>query len=161
LIMTPTNDLTKVGFVFYTNSDTSAQVSNISLYKHSETEYTPHQSDKKQILFYNENGELEPIQELHEWDSIEKHSDNKWYYHKRSGKRSYQAEDENNSSYITDMTNTVYQLAEEEIYELAPLHLDSYANETLILCNSGAISPKMEFSITSHINELVKSQGDR
>ena len=48
--------------------------------------YTPHQSDKKQILFYNENGELEPIQELHEWDSIEKHSDNKWYYHKRSGK---------------------------------------------------------------------------
>ncbi|HJG95678.1 MAG TPA: hypothetical protein K8V90_01085, partial [Romboutsia timonensis] len=113
-----------------------------------------YQSDKKQILFYNENGELEPIQELHEWDSIEKHSDNKWYYHKRSGKRSYQAEDENNSSYITDMTNTVYQLAEEEVYELAPLHLDSYANETLILCNSGAISPKMEFSITSHINEL-------
>ena len=46
----------------------------------------PHQSDKKQILFYNENGELEPVQELHEWDSIEKHSDNKWYYHKRSGK---------------------------------------------------------------------------
>ena len=120
-----------------------------------------HQSDKKQILFYNENGELEPIQELHEWDSIEKHSDNKWYYHKRSGKRSYQAEDENNSSYITDMTNTVYQLAEEEIYELAPLHLDSYANETLILCNSGAISPKMEFSITSHINELVKAYGER
>ena len=120
-----------------------------------------YKQDKKQILFYNENGELEPIQELHEWDSIEKHSDNKWYYHKRSGKRSYQAEDENNSSYITDMTNTVYQLAEEEVYELAPLHLDSYANETLILCNSGAISPKMEFSITSHINELVKSQGER
>src|SRR5699024_3361261 len=89
------------------------------------------------------------------------HSDNKWYYHKRSGKRSYQAEDENNSSYITDMTNTVYQLAEEEVYELAPLHLDSYANETLILCNSGAISPKMEFSITSHINELVKAYGER
>ena len=120
-----------------------------------------HQSNKKQILFYNENGELEPVTELHEWDSIEKHSDNKWYYHKRSGKRSYQTEDENNSNYITDMTNTVYQLAQEEIYELAPLHLDSYANETLILCNSGAISPKMEFSITSHINELIKSQGDR
>ena len=120
-----------------------------------------HKSDKKQILFYNSNGELEPIQELYEWDSIEKHSDNKWYYHKRSGKRSYQTEDENNSNYITDMTNTVYQLAEEEVYELAPLHLDSYANETLILCNSGAISPKMEFSITSHINELVKAYGER
>lgn len=125
------------------------------------TTYEPLKKDKKQILFYNSNGELEPIQELHEWDSIEKHSDNKWYYHKRSGKRSYQTEDENNSNYITDMTNTVYQLAQEEVYELAPLHLDSYANETLILCNSGAISPKMEFSITSHINELVKAYGER
>ena len=151
---------------FFPNNKETLEALNkrfkISVYKGKvESPYTPHQSDKKQILFYNENGELEPIQELHEWDSIEKHSDNKWYYHKRSGKRSYQTEDENNSSYITDMTNTVYQLAEEEIYELAPLHLDSYANETLILCNSGAISPKMEFSITSHINELVKSQGDR
>ena len=136
-------------------------LSNIATKLKNTTEYLSYQSDKKQILFYNENGELKPIQELHEWDSIEKHSDNKWYYHKRSGKRSYQAEDENNSSYITDMTNTVYQLAEEEIYELAPLHLDSYANETLILCNSGAISPKMEFSITSHINELVKAYGER
>ena len=199
--------------------------------------HTPHQSDKKQILFYNENGELEPVTELHEWDSIEKHSDNKWYYHKRSGKvvlngsESWTFEPnqsssdtllfyssisdslgnqmstlicnkfKSSSSSIWETTNNselcmispsknfmvrilksklssqdvtgfkqwlqannvtvVYQLAEEEVYEIAPLHLDSYANETLILCNSGAISPKMEFSITSHINELVKSQGDR
>ena len=53
------------------------RITNILLYN---------DENKKQILFYNENGELEPIQELHEWDSIEKHSDNKWYYHKRSGK---------------------------------------------------------------------------
>ena len=197
--------------------------------------YTPHQSDKKQILFYNENGELEPIQELHEWDSIEKHSDNKWYYHKRSGKVvldgsenwnivhleldnthrlgtnklincmkpnctvicdkfTQQTDDQqynndiegistnaNSNLYIrisksklstqdvegfkqwlqTNNVTVVYQLAQEEVYELAPLHLDSYANETLILCNSGAISPKMEFSITSHINELVKAYGER
>ena len=190
--------------------------------------YIPHQSDKKQILFYNENGELEPIQELHEWDSIEKHSDNKWYYHKRSGKvvlngsenwinqsnsdillfylnmpeakgnqfklkttyinlGSSDTNNENiqinslknliitiNSTKLStqDVTGfkqwlqannvtVVYQLAQEEVYELAPLHLDSYANETLILCNSGAISPKMEFSITSHINELVKAYGER
>ena len=193
--------------------------------------------DKKRILFYNSNGELEPIQELHEWDSIEKHSDNKWYYHKRSGKvvlngsfgeswvyngvlstsdyvfmhlQGQQIKPTNSMSdficdkFVTANYNTasgeciskyadgtqlvikviasklssqdvtgfkkwlqannvtvVYQLAQEEVYELAPLHLDSYANETLILCNSGAISPKMEFSITSHINELIKSQGDR
>ena len=194
------------------------------------TPYTPHQSDKKQILFYNENGELEPIQELHEWDSIEKHSDNKWYYHKRSGKVVLNGSEtislnanltkentmyfevkniSNNELLLCDRfmklssgsydeegilgnkqysnisirilksklstqdvegfkqwlqannVTVVYQLAEEEVYELAPLHLDSYANETLILCNSGAISPKMEFSITSHINELVKAYGER
>ena len=194
-----------------------------------------YKQDKKQILFYNENGELEPVTELHEWDSIEKHSDNKWYYHKRSGKVVLNGSEDwqeglssqftdthmyfacnsfdsimKDSSLISDkfenkptwdilsrecidsvtsinklrirlaksklstqdvtgfkqwlQTNNVtvvYQLAEEKVYELAPLHLDSYANETLILCNSGAISPKMEFSITSHINELIKSQGDR
>ena len=216
---------------------TNATVSKICLSKTSNHTYTPHQSDKKQILFYNENGELEPIQELHEWDSIEKHSDNKWYYHKRSGKVVLNG----NEDWLLKQVNTnctvfalretqlqnkiklspqgvsdkfawesvlglstevecigghsvdvntiriavaksklstqdvqgfkqwlqannvtvVYQLAEEEVYEIAPLHLDSYANETLILCNSGAISPKMEFSITSHINELIKSQGDR
>ena len=199
------------------------------------SESKPHKGNKKQILFYNENGELEPIQELHEWDSIEKHSDNKWYYHKRSGKVVLNgSENWNVDGYATANPNTqifsvfindravgisnvicdkfliyeychvddiesmsgfsnanairirisnsklitqdvtgfkqwlqannvtvVYQLAQEEVYEIAPLHLDSYANETLILCNSGAISPKMEFSITSHINELIKSQGDR
>src|SRR5699024_6676040 len=174
-------------------------------------------------------GELEPIQELHEWDSIEKHSDNKWYYHKRSGKVVLNGSEDwiynvdisndnvitfyitnfnahTSSNVISDkflkkstwnsftegiwtdtaclitidkskLTTTdlngfkqwlqtnnvtvVSQLAQEEVYELAPLHLDSYANETLILCNSGAISPKMEFSITSHINELVKAYGER
>ena len=196
-----------------------------------------YKQDKKQILFYNENGELEPIQELHEWDSIEKHSDNKWYYHKRSGKvvlngsENWLLKQVNTNCTVFALRETqlqnkiklspqgvsdkfawesvlglstevecigghsvdvntiriavaksklstqdvqgfkqwlqannvtvVYQLAEEEVYEIAPLHLDSYANETLILCNSGAISPKMEFSITSHINELVKAYGER
>ena len=211
-----------------------ATYKNIMVSNHSKP-YTPHQSDKKQILYYNENGELEPIQELHEWDSIEKHSDNKWYYHKRSGKVVLNGSENWNLNVQTDSTirfqldasyikmagnrnpiicdkfnllfvydtnhtqegvftsiggstlfininksklstqdaegfkqwlqannvTVVYQLAEEEVYELAPLHLDSYANETLILCNSGAISPKMEFSITSHINELVKAYGER
>ena len=208
-----------------------------TLYASSTKVTTEYKGDKKQILFYNENGELEPVQELHEWDSIEKHSDNKWYYHKRSGKVVLNG----NEDWLLKQVNTnctvfalrgtqlqnkiklspqgvsdkfawesvlglstevecigghsvdvntiriavaksklstqdvqgfkqwlqannvtvVYQLAEEEVYEIAPLHLDSYANETLILCNSGAISPKMEFSITSHINELVKAYGER
>ena len=229
-------------FSSYENANATKNIfSEITLSKQSNllTNYTPHQSDKKQILFYNENGELEPIQELHEWDSIEKHSDNKWYYHKRSGKvvlngsenwvysadstrvntscftleinNCVHTKDAKTGIAICDKVNSgkfinviekrdieglsadygkiflcilksklptqdvagfkqwlqannvtvVYQLAQEEVYELAPLHLDSYANETLILCNSGAISPKMEFSITSHINELVKAYGER
>ena len=224
--------------IYYVLFDGDINTTDIQLIKgNTPRQYTPHQSDKKQILFYNENGELEPIQELHEWDSIEKHSDNKWYYHKRSGKVVLNG----NEDWLLKQVNTnctvfalretqlqnkiklspqgvsdkfawesvlglstevecigghsvdvntiriavaksklstqdvqgfkqwlqannvtvVYQLAEEEVYEIAPLHLDSYANETLILCNSGAISPKMEFSITSHINELVKAYGER
>ena len=226
-----------VMFRFWKNTGL-ATISDVIVSTNPITEYTPYQSDKKQILFYNSNGELEPIQELHEWDSIEKHSDNKWYYHKRSGKVvlngsesfSLQSDFERQETTIgfslagiSDGTSkeglaiglsdrfpvkaqsslhkndeegftqgykilyfrinksklstqdvqgfkawlqannvtVVYQLAQEKVYELAPLHLDSYANETLILCNSGAISPKMEFSITSHINELVKAYGER
>lgn len=221
----------RLAFRFNNNTKNSTMIiSDFSIKTSENSNNVNHQSDKKQILFYNSNGELEPVTELHEWDSIEKHSDNKWYYHKRSGKVVLNGSEEfylvrttdNTIVFGTDLSKVsinnlkmilsdkfnfigddifeqirignsgrsifisilksklptqdvegfkqwlqannvtaVYQLAQEEVYELAPLHLDSYANETLILCNSGAISPKMEFSITSHINELVKSQGDR
>ena len=218
-------------YIYDTTSNLSCENIKVQLNKGEVlSEYVPPQQDKKQILFHNSNGELEPIQELHEWDSIEKHSDNKLYYHKRSGKVVLNGSEEfylvkttdNTIVFGTDLSKVsindlkmilsdkfnfigddifeqirignsgrsifisilksklptqdvagfkqwlqtnnvtaVYQLAQEEVYELASLHLDSYANETLILCNSGAISPKMEFSITSHINELVKAYGER
>ena len=240
-IFNPTTN--KIQIRYRANSlNTLATIKNLYISNRIKSSDLKCKQDKKQILFYNSNGELEPIQELHEWDSIEKHSDNKWYYHKRSGKvvlngsedwsngieltntTKYETLDFNNkvkphnsmndihplccdkfivtSDYINNnidcesigqtvspyntisirISNTklssnnvegfkqwlqanpvtvVYQLAQEEVYEITPLHLDSYANETLILCNSGAISPKMEFSITSHINELVKAYGER
>lgn len=48
-------------------------------------DYKPYKSNKKQILYFNPTtGTWEkPI--LREWDSIEKHTDGKYYYHKRSG----------------------------------------------------------------------------
>ena len=46
---------------------------------------TPHQTDKKQILYYNPTTQTWEKPVLREWDSIEKHSDGKYYYHKRSG----------------------------------------------------------------------------
>lgn len=50
-----------------------------------EKPYTPHQSDKKRLLYYNEETQTWEKPILREWDSIEKHTDGKYYYHKRSG----------------------------------------------------------------------------
>lgn len=47
--------------------------------------YTPHQSNKKPLLYYNSTTETWEKPILREWDTIEKHSDGKYYYHKRSG----------------------------------------------------------------------------
>ena len=48
-------------------------------------EYIPHKSDKKRLLYYNEETQTWEKPILREWDSIEKHSDGKYYYHQRSG----------------------------------------------------------------------------
>jgi hypothetical protein len=46
--------------------------------------YTPHQSNKKPLLYFNPTTETWEKPVLREWDTIEKHSDGKYYYHKRS-----------------------------------------------------------------------------
>ena len=43
------------------------------------------QSNKKPLLYYNPTTETWEKPILREWDTIEKHSDGKYYYHKRSG----------------------------------------------------------------------------
>jgi hypothetical protein len=48
------------------------------------TEYIPHQSDKKRLLYYNEETQTWEKPILREWDSIEKHANAKYYYHQRS-----------------------------------------------------------------------------
>lgn len=50
-----------------------------------EKPYTPHQSDKKRLLYYNNETQTWEKPILREWDSIEKHADGKYYYHQRSG----------------------------------------------------------------------------
>ena len=58
---------------------------NIMLTINSQTtEYTPHKSDKKRLLFYNNETQTWEKPILREWDSIEKHSNGKYYYHQRS-----------------------------------------------------------------------------
>lgn len=46
--------------------------------------YTLHQSDKKRLLYYNEETQTWEKPVLREWDSIEKHANGKYYYHQRS-----------------------------------------------------------------------------
>ena len=45
----------------------------------------PTKSNKKPLLYFNPNTQTWEKPILREWDSIEKHSDGKYYYHKRSG----------------------------------------------------------------------------
>ena len=47
--------------------------------------YIYYQSNKKPLLYYNPTTETWEKPILREWDTIEKHSDGKYYYHKRSG----------------------------------------------------------------------------
>lgn len=47
--------------------------------------YTPHKSDKKRLLYYNNETQAWEKPILRQWDSIEKHADGKYYYHQRSG----------------------------------------------------------------------------
>ena len=54
-------------------------------YFSKQDKYIPHKSDKKRLLYYNEETQAWEKPILREWDSIEKHADGKYYYHQRSG----------------------------------------------------------------------------
>ena len=47
--------------------------------------YTPHQSNKKRLLYYNTETQTWENPILRQWDGIEKHANGKYYYHQRSG----------------------------------------------------------------------------
>ena len=73
--------------------------------------YTPHQSDKKRLLYYNEETQTWEKPILREWDSIEKHANGKYYYHQRSGEGVFDgSEDEkwwDTSEYGSERENTL------------------------------------------------------
>ena len=67
-------------------SSIGATLTNLQVeYGTISTPYVPHQSDKKRLLYYNDETQVWEKPVLREWDSIEKHADGKYYYHKRSG----------------------------------------------------------------------------
>ena len=65
----------KVGY--YSNN--SSVVSGLMVSTKETLRNTPHKQDKKEILYHNPNTETWEKPVLREWDSIEKHSDGKYY----------------------------------------------------------------------------------
>ena len=119
------------------------------------TEYTPHQSDKKRLLYYNEETQTWEKPILREWDSIEKHANGKYYYHVRSKEGDYVEGDESLNDCITDLTVSVKKLAEEKVYECTNIDLITYANETNYIVECGAISPKTTLKVHNNISNVV------
>ena len=70
-----------------------------------------YQSDKKRLLYYNEETQAWEKPILREWDSIEKHANGKYYYHQRSGEGVFDgSEDEkwwDTSEYGSERENTL------------------------------------------------------
>ena len=60
-------------------------VSDVVVVYGNELHDIPHQSDKKRLLYYNEETQAWEKPILREGDSIEKHANGKYYYHQRSG----------------------------------------------------------------------------
>lgn len=127
--------------------------------------YDIYKQDKKPLLFKDVDNVWKPISELRSCpecgDSVELSNDGKYYYYIRTEKRLYAPEDENNPKVITDKTNTIAKLAKEKVFEVNPLFLEAYENETMILCESGAVKPGIEWKITSYITNLVSTNTKR
>ena len=111
--------------------------------------------DKKRILYYNDETQTWEKPILRQWDSIEKHSDNKYYYHVRSEEVSYTEGDETKADHITDMTTTVKKLSTEKVYECTNLDLIIYSGETNLLVKSGVLNPKVTLKVKKSIGNVV------
>lgn len=111
--------------------------------------------DKKRLLYYNTETQAWEKPILREWDSIEKHSDGKYYYHVRSKEGDYVEGDESLNDCITDLTVSVKKLAEEKVYECTNIDLITYANETNYVVESGAIVPKTTLKVHNNISNVV------
>lgn len=86
-------------------------MSNIQIIKGIKiSEYTPHQSDKKRLLYYNEETQAWEKPILREGDSIEKHANGKYYYHQRSGAKVLNgSENWNNDKNSSTMSPATYR----------------------------------------------------
>ena len=79
---------TGIGTIEFKNATETGNISCTNLRvikKGSKEEFSVLNQDKKRLLYYNEETQAWEKPILREWDSIEKHSNGKYYYHQRSG----------------------------------------------------------------------------
>lgn len=115
---------------------------SVSLSKTEEGLSTPYQSDKKRLLYYNEETQTWEKPILREWDSIEKHSDGKYYYHQRSGEANYigdLAEQWTLTSTENELGNIQFSIPNKEI------RINSWTLKAL--CNNFVIRGHMDGNI--------------
>lgn len=100
-------------------------------------------SDKKRLLYYNSETQSWEKPILREWDSIEKHSDGKYYYHQRSGEVVLNGGESWSIQSGGTLTNSL-------------LFQASIVNS--VIETNGYISPKLlcdKFNIKNHANTYV------
>ena len=91
-----------------------------------DTGYITQKNTIKPLFYYDTNGDIVTIPELREWDTIEKHSDRKYYYHKVSGETTLTG-DENWTVGLTGTPNFYYEL---------PVTLTSKTGGDKVICNT-------------------------
>ncbi len=99
----------EVYFRFWKNAGAST-ITDVTVSKKPHTNPIRGEHDKKRLLYYNEETQTWEKPILREWDSIEKHSDGKYYYHKRSGTKVLNgSENWNNDTNSSTMSPATYR----------------------------------------------------
>lgn len=99
----------EVYFRFWKNAGAST-ITDVTVSKKPHTNPIRGEHDKKRLLYYNEETQTWEKPILREWDSIEKHSDGKYYYHKRSGTKVLNgSENWNNDTNSSTMSPETYR----------------------------------------------------
>lgn len=94
--------------------------------------FIEYQSDKKRLLYYNNETQTWEKPVLREWDSIEKHADGKYYYHQRSGEvvlnGSESWELQSDTAWETDTHISFY-------YCIADMRQNFWSTESVSICD--------------------------
>ena len=104
------------------------------------------QLNKKPLLYYNPTTETWEKPILREWDTIEKHSDGKYYYHKRSGEVVLNGSENwvKNSSQLIDR-GTIFYLVIDDISGYSKTICDKFMQGTGVSNNE---------IFTNHVNRI-------